>query len=67
MTKQDLDFIENKVLMLKDNYSEEQVRQEVWDYALACFHNSVRLDSIIHIAMTLWATIMIEHYKQTEQ
>jgi hypothetical protein len=67
MTKQDLDFIEKKVLMLKDNYSEEHVKQEVWDYALACFHNKVRLDSIIHIAMGLWATIMIEYLKQKEQ
>ena len=57
------DFIKNQIELLNDGYSESQIQQDVWSYCLRKYNSSLRLDSIIHLAMGIYSVIILEHKK----
>jgi hypothetical protein len=52
------DFINQKVKMLKEGFSESQIRSEVWSYLLKEYCNTMRLEGIIELSMTVYADIL---------
>jgi hypothetical protein len=52
------DFIAQKVKMLKEGFSHSQIRGEVWSYLLKEYCNTMRLEGIIDVSMTVYADIL---------
>ena len=52
------DFINQKVKMLKEGFSESQIRGEVWSYLLKEYCNTMRLEAIIELSMEVYAEIL---------
>jgi hypothetical protein len=58
------EFIERQASKLKNGFSDEQIIDETWQYALVRLHCSVKLEGIIQKAMLLYRRIIFEYLSE---
>ena len=58
-------FIDDKVAMLKSDFSEDQILEETYDFGMNYFFGTLRLDSSIHKCMELYALILLKYKQNT--